>query len=126
MTTLFANVNPTSRYASQAQAAPVEVSFVPDYCGYHWKGGIGGQYTTPDLLFFTKTENGFEPLEMCDLGSHPQLKNTLATIANGKDQNWHSSYWAGVLEIAKDITAIAEQAHKEALIKEDEEEDCDW
>ena len=60
MTQLLANVRPESKYAGQAKEQPFPVYFEPDICGYHWKGGVGGQYRTSDLFFLTLSKKQCE------------------------------------------------------------------
>ena len=119
---IFANLNPESKYFEyQKQEQPFEVSLVPDRAGYHWKGGIGGQYRTVDLDFFIKQDDQFKSINLCNLGSIQQLvvtKNSL--ISPGGD--WHSSNWERIIEHTSELLKEAKREYKKQIAREEKED----
>ena len=107
---IFANLNPESKYFEwQRQEQPFPVSLVPDRAGYHWKGGIGGQYRTIDLDFFIKESGQFKQINLCNLGSIQQLVITKNSIIQGINDHWHSSYWEKIIENTSEILKDAKR-----------------
>jgi hypothetical protein len=124
-TEIFANLNRESKYFdSQKSDQPFPVSLVPDRDGYHWKGGIGGQYRTVDLTFYTKDDDSFVEFNSFNLGNYGQVqhlevtKNAITNCIREK----HSSYWLLIIEHAKELLDSASLKFSEALLKEEEEE----
>lgn len=56
-TQVYATIHPASKYASQCNGEAFPVKFTPDTDGFHWKGGIGGQYRLSDLSLHIKKNN---------------------------------------------------------------------
>lgn len=127
-TEIFANVREESKYFDgQRQEQPFPVSLVPDRDGYHWKGGIGGQYRTVDLSFYTKDDDSFIEFNSFNLGNYGQVQNLEVTknaIANCILDK-HSSYWLLIIEQAKELLDTAEIKFSKALIEEEREDDED-
>ena len=127
-TEIFANVREESKYFDgQRQEQPFPVSLVPDRDGYHWKGGIGGQYRTVDLTFYTKDDDSFIEFNSFNLGNYGQVqhlevtKNSIVNCICDK----HSSYWLLIIEQAKELLDMASMKFSEALDEEEREEDED-
>ncbi|WBA86505.1 hypothetical protein [Endozoicomonas sp. GU-1] len=125
MTTIFANVRPESKYFDgQAQDQPFPVQFVPDIGGYHWSGGIGGQYRTADLYFFMEVKvrgevelMRFEVVNPSDLN---ELELTKLSVLKGVGRDWGSYYWEKVIKVLNAILRQARKEHKAQLAREQE------
>lgn len=67
---LYAEINPSSKYASQAEEMiqknhiyPFPVCFVADPYGYVVRGGIGGWYRLDDVKLFFKVNGELHPIQ---------------------------------------------------------------
>ncbi len=121
MKNIYANVRPGSRYSSQATDQPFTVSLDLDPCGYHWKGGPGGQYRTTDLLFFEMRNNENFQVDLCDFGSTQQLDITKDVIMRCIGGDLHSSYWEHIIETTSELLEAAKQEYKSQLKNEEKE-----
>ncbi|WP_067519584.1 hypothetical protein [Endozoicomonas ascidiicola] len=124
MSTVFANLRPESKYyEGQKQDKPFPVRFVPDICGYHWEGGIGGQYRTSDLFFYTEINvqgsvelRQFEVVNPSDLN---QMELTKVSVLKGIGKDWGSSYWENLIKL---LESVLRKARKELKAQEAREE----
>ena len=126
MTKVFANVRPESKYyESQVQDQPFPVRFEPDIGGYHWQGGIGGQYRTLDLHFFREDEFEGEvylrQFEMIDESGLQTLDVICNSILKGVGQRWGSGYWETVIQKLEALLRKARKQHKVELAREEED-----
>lgn len=120
---LFANVRPESKYyPGQHKDKPFKVTLNPDPGGYHWSGGPGGQYRTPDLVFYVKREQKFIELDLCESASLTTLKVVQASIKNGAGKGWHSEYWKEVRDMASSILELARNEYSYQLKREADED----
>ncbi|MBO9493821.1 hypothetical protein J7438_06945 [Thalassotalea sp. G20_0] len=126
MTKVFANVRPESKYyEGQVQDKPFPVRFEPDIAGYHWQGGIGGQYRTDDLHFFMEAEfRGEVQLKPFLVVNHSELQSldvTCNSILKGVGKEWGSGYWEKVIKKLEALLRKARKQYKAELAKEEEE-----
>ncbi len=126
MSKIFANINPASKYQSQSQDKPFEITLMPDEGGYHWKGGVGGQYRTADLIFFSKHNGEFYQFDLCKLGSIDQLKNAKNEVLSGEGKGWHSSYWELVIEVTQIMNDAAKNEYAVQMAKEQKEREEEY
>ncbi|WP_422452462.1 hypothetical protein [Endozoicomonas sp. ALC066] len=118
---IFANVRPESQYfASQVQPEPFPVTLVPDGGGYHWKGGVGGQYRTMDLFFFVKEEGRFREFNLPNLSEITQFEITKNAILEGAGDQWGSRYWEIIAELANELLSAAKEEQQAELNREAE------
>ncbi|WP_422134984.1 hypothetical protein [Endozoicomonas sp. ALD040] len=123
---IFANVRPESKYfAGQAQPEPFPVILAPDVLGYHWKGGVGGQYKTMDLFFFVKEEDGFREFNLLNLSEIKHLEINKKAILEGAGNKWGSRYWEKIAELANELLSAAKEEQQAELNREAEERERD-
>lgn len=118
-TEIYANVREESKYFyGQRQEQPFSVLFVSDSDGYHWKGGIGGQYRTVDLEFFILDGDEYREVNLCNFGTIQQLAVTRNSFMKRASGDFDSSYWQRIIELSDELLKLAKRECKKQYIRE--------
>ena len=126
MNKVYANVRPESKYyEQQVQGKPFPVRLEPDIGGYHWVGGIGGQYRTADLHFFVEIENSgeveFRKIALTNPAELNELELMKASVLQGCGKGWGSGYWERVINLLESLLRKVRKEYKAQLAREERE-----
>ncbi len=122
---VYATIRKGTRYESQCDGKPFPVRFELSSDGYHWKGGLGGQYRISDLILYKQespeslyelypTFHQDEPLQVIRMA----LSDWGSSAATGQlNPEWIEGYSK---DLCEQLTNIAKTARAEYPEEEDE------